>query len=134
MPTPAEAGATKDTKVAPALDDAEKLFGATAPYGRGSVCCCKRSVSILSRDHRERFSEFFSIVFSLCFLFDFFTAYSAPHFGDCPNMVQALRNSPSPRLPNYSFFNDMAPARPLASQMPLCSPSGSQSVRRIENA
>jgi hypothetical protein len=35
-------------------------------------------------------------------------------------MVQALWNSPSPGLPNYFFFNDMAPARRLASQMPLC--------------
>src|SRR5258708_337578 len=44
----------------PAKDGAEKLSRRTAPYGRGSVCRCKRLVSILSRDHRERFSAFFS--------------------------------------------------------------------------
>ena len=49
--------------VAQTLDVAEKLFEWTAPYGRGSVCCCKRLVPILSRDHRERFSAFFSNVF-----------------------------------------------------------------------
>ena len=32
----------------------------TAPYGRGSECCCKRLVPILSRDRRERFSTFFN--------------------------------------------------------------------------
>ncbi len=65
----AEACATQDicAKVAQALDGAEKLSGRTAPYGRGSVCRCKKLVPILSRDHRERFSAFFSTVFSLCY-------------------------------------------------------------------
>src|SRR5712691_5482348 len=39
-------------------DGAEKRSVRTAPYGRGSVCRCKRSVSMLSRDHRERFQHF----------------------------------------------------------------------------
>jgi hypothetical protein len=52
--------------VAAARDGAEKLSGRTAPYGRGSVCGCKRLVSILSRDHRERSSAFFSIVARAC--------------------------------------------------------------------
>src|SRR5260221_9082365 len=42
-----------------AKDGAEKRSVRTAPYGRGSVCRCKRLVSILSRDHRDWF-------FSLC--------------------------------------------------------------------
>jgi len=35
-------------------DVAEKTPRPTAPYGRGSVCCCKRLVPILSRDRRKR--------------------------------------------------------------------------------
>src|SRR5882724_3561692 len=42
-----------------AKDGAEKRSVRTAPYGRGSVCRCKRLVSILSRDHRERFVSIF---------------------------------------------------------------------------
>src|SRR6266436_8137530 len=44
---------------AEAEDGAEKRSVRTAPYGRGSVCRCKRLVSILSRDYRERFFSIF---------------------------------------------------------------------------
>ena len=46
---------------APRLKTVVKNYpGRTAPYDRGSLCRCKRLVPILSRDHRERFSAFFS--------------------------------------------------------------------------
>ncbi len=53
--------AVKKTACKPtqAKDGAEKRSVRTAPYGRGSVCRCKRLVAILSRDHRERFFSIF---------------------------------------------------------------------------
>jgi len=43
-----------------------RLLRATAPYGRGSVCCCKRLLSILSHDRKEAVSSLFQQRLWLC--------------------------------------------------------------------